>query len=137
MVNLLQNQWYINDGRCGICGDPWQGPLVHELGGIYATGNIVKTYIRRQLITVEIQLTTNHGGWFEFRICKIKDPLVEASQECLDKHLLIIKGHRRRYVLQNRISGTFFLTVRLPKRLTCDHCVLQWMYQGGMAFIRR
>merc|ERR1712141_773125 len=30
--------------KCGLCGDPYQGPRDHEAGGRYANGIIVKTY---------------------------------------------------------------------------------------------
>ena len=35
-----------NQGKCGICGDPWhQSPRAHEApGGIFANGIITKTY---------------------------------------------------------------------------------------------
>ena len=32
-------------GKCGICGDPYDGPLLHQApGGEYANGNIVAQY---------------------------------------------------------------------------------------------
>ena len=41
-----------NQGRCGICGDPWnQNPRAHEApGGIYATGIISKTYKQARIL---------------------------------------------------------------------------------------
>lgn len=31
--------------KCGICGDPYDGPYEHEApGGQYANGNIVREY---------------------------------------------------------------------------------------------
>ena len=33
------------DGKCGICGDPWdENPRAHETGGLYANGIIVRNY---------------------------------------------------------------------------------------------
>ena len=42
----LQTQWNINKGKCGICGDRWDGPKPrdHEVGGKYYQGTIVETY---------------------------------------------------------------------------------------------
>ena len=39
-------QHFQNNGRCGICGDPWQkNPREHEApGGLYANGIITKIY---------------------------------------------------------------------------------------------
>ena len=41
---LFQNQWTVNGGKCGLCGDPYQGPRRHEEGYTgpgehYANGN--------------------------------------------------------------------------------------------------
>jgi hypothetical protein len=49
-----QNQWGLNQGRCGICGDPYQGPRENEAGGKYAKGTIVRHYKEGQNIDVEI-----------------------------------------------------------------------------------
>ena len=35
------------EGRCGICGDPYDGPLEHQApGGKFANGNIVANYLQ-------------------------------------------------------------------------------------------
>merc|ERR1711894_511294 len=39
------HQWYRNGGKCGICGDPFDGIKHHEAGGKYATGRILTTYM--------------------------------------------------------------------------------------------
>merc|ERR1712080_618150 len=35
-------------GKCGICGDPYDGPWPHEVGGEYANGHIVAEYKQGQ-----------------------------------------------------------------------------------------
>ena len=35
---------------------------------------------------VEIQVTTNHHGWFEFRICENNDIDKDKDQSCFDKY---------------------------------------------------
>lgn len=37
---------------------------------MYATGIIGKTYYEGSEITVTIDITANHYGYFEFRLCK-------------------------------------------------------------------
>lgn len=38
------------DGKCGLCGDAWdQDPRQHEVGGLYATGTIVRQYTEGQV----------------------------------------------------------------------------------------
>jgi hypothetical protein len=44
----------MNQGRCGVCGDPYQGPRKNEAGGVYATGTIVHTYKEGTQINVVI-----------------------------------------------------------------------------------
>ena len=44
-----------NQGRCGICGDSFNAPVKqHEVGGQFATGTIVKTYQKAQIIDIKI-----------------------------------------------------------------------------------
>merc|ERR1712002_1216250 len=50
-------------GKCGICGDPFDGPWPHEApGGMYANGIIVDTYQQGSWIDVHVEITTNHLG---------------------------------------------------------------------------
>merc|ERR1711962_1034537 len=57
-------------GKCGICGDPFDGPKPHEApGGQYANGNIVRTYKQGQEVKVAIGITANHLGYFTFKLC--------------------------------------------------------------------
>ena len=39
-------------------------------------------------MTIEVNLTANHIGHFEFRLCANNDPLKYIEQECLDKNIL-------------------------------------------------
>ena len=62
-------QWEKNGGKCGVCGDPWQEKnKKHEYPGKYANGIIAKEYVQGQEIEVAVDLTSNHQGWFEFRV---------------------------------------------------------------------
>ena len=57
-----------------------------ETPGRFATGTIVETYKEGQVMDVEIQVTTNHHGWFEFRICENNDINKDKDQSCFDKY---------------------------------------------------
>ena len=73
------------NGRCGICGDPWSGARTHEApGGKFATGTITKSYSPGQTIKVKIQITANHWGKFTFKLCKNNNPRRDPSQGCFD-----------------------------------------------------
>ena len=80
-------QWGANGGRCGICGDPWdQRPRQHEApGGLYATGIVTKTYRQGSLIPVIIDVTANHQGHFEFKLCPNDNIFSDPGQECFDR----------------------------------------------------
>merc|ERR1712142_1042926 len=53
--------------------DPVQGPLRHQAGGRFATGTITKTYTAGSTININVFITTQHGGWYEFSICPVND----------------------------------------------------------------
>jgi len=74
------------DGKCGICGDPWdQEPRLHEAGGRYANGIIVRSYRPGQDIDVEIDVTANHLGSFAFKLCPNNNTTADPEQDCFDR----------------------------------------------------
>lgn len=82
--------WDLNQGKCGICGDRFDGPRENEVGGRYATGIIVRNYVQGETISVSVEITTSHLGHFEFRICPYNNPNREVTQDCLDRYLVFI-----------------------------------------------
>ena len=82
-------QWEINNGKCGVCGNAFndEKPRLFELGGLYASkGYLGRRYSPGQVIDIEIDLTANHKGFFELRLCPLSgDPLQAETQECFDK----------------------------------------------------
>ena len=95
---FFKNQWGTNDGKCGICGDPWQGPRENEAGGKYGLGIITRQYKTSSQIPVIVEITAPHKGWFEFRLCKNDNVKTAATQACLDEHLLkVVSGTGTRY----------------------------------------
>ncbi|XP_034237429.1 uncharacterized protein LOC117642903 [Thrips palmi] len=137
----FSRQWQRNKGRCGVCGDPWDTPQprLHEAGGKYGTGTLVRKYLTGTAITIRIELTANHRGYFEFRLCPVNDAKQDATQECLDRHVLQ-RAERSRdgeaEAHESRLypgpgNKVFPSKYRLPAGLTCKHCVLQWRYIAG------
>nr|KAG5707276.1 hypothetical protein BaRGS_000050 [Batillaria attramentaria] len=64
-----------------------------------------------QEMNVRVEITANHAGWFEFRLCPHNDPSTPVTQRCLDQHLLgLADGSGTRYQLANNFgtdsSGT-------------------------------
>jgi hypothetical protein len=72
----------------------FSGPRDHEDGGIYATGIIGRTFESGEMINTTIDITANHFGYFEFRLCPLdmghsRRPR-RLTQQCLDQHILKI-----------------------------------------------
>jgi len=120
-----------NKGKCGICGDRWDGERENETPGKYATGTIVAEYSEGQVIDVEIRITTNHKGWFEFRLCENNNIKKDANQTCFDKHLLQFANTGKTRVNVGPGTKIFPYKLRLPQGVTCTQCILQWRYNGG------
>lgn len=130
---LFQNMRLMG-GRCGTCGDPFQGPRQNEAGGKYGLGVIARNYSSDQrTIPVKVVLTAYHKGYYEFKICPHNNPTMPVTQRCLDEHPLEIKEGNRRYRTRYypRNSGAQWLNLVLPRGLECSQCVLQWRYKTG------
>ncbi|KAH8417095.1 hypothetical protein KR222_002951 [Zaprionus bogoriensis] len=131
-------QWKRNGGKCGECGDAWDmpEPRPHENGGQWGQGVIVRSYLPGTEITIRVELTASHMGYFEFRIC----PKPSAKQACLDENLLrIISGSPSqpsptdldtRFYPRNG-SRIYDMKAQLPAGILCNQCVLQWRYIAG------
>ncbi|XP_005092248.1 uncharacterized protein LOC101851710 [Aplysia californica] len=125
------HQWRVNQGRCGVCGDPYDGPRENEAGGTFANGIIVRQYQEGDIINVKVQLTKSHLGWFEFRLCPNNNVNRAVTQECLDSNLLESPNGFTRYNVRSWDAMVHSLKVRLPRGVTCTQCVLQWKYNAG------
>ena len=109
-----------------------------------------------QKILVGADITANHKGYFEFRVCPQSNPNTPVSEDCLQRHLLQGDGGTRwdwepelgtkqismfsnefilifpklyRYYIKSG-TGRFSTFVKLPERLRCEHCVLQVFFQN-------
>ncbi|XP_062615337.1 uncharacterized protein LOC134277082 isoform X1 [Saccostrea cucullata] len=129
------NQWGINRGKCGICGDPYQqNPRENEAGGKYATGIISKCYQYQpsgQNMDIQVELTANHLGYFEFRLCEHNDTSTAITQACLDKNLLRFPDNSTRHYVRGSVYGVINLHLQIPPSVSCTQCVLQWKYNTG------
>ncbi|KAG8228464.1 hypothetical protein J437_LFUL009329, partial [Ladona fulva] len=130
-------QWDQNDGKCGECGDAYneKRPRPNENGGKFGKGIIVREYTEGELITVKINITTSHRGFFEYRLCPMNgiegQPGTPVEQTCLDNHLLPLENGTTRWYLNTNKAGQYTMDVQLPKGITCDHCVMQWFWRTG------
>jgi len=138
---MMQIQWILNGGQCGVCGDMWNStePRDHELGGRYSTGTIVRRYKKSGTVNVIIELTASHGGYFEFRLCPLDDQPEgrDASWDCLNRYLLNVRSKAvqsivdKKYEVDDSHPMIHQMTVELPADVECSHCVFQWKYNTG------
>ncbi|KAL4528566.1 hypothetical protein Ndes2437A_g03128 [Nannochloris sp. 'desiccata'] len=140
-----------NSGKHGICGDRAAGPLDHEAGGKFATGEIAATYKQGSAIQLAAAMATYHKGLIEYRICRYQagSPRSERAaltNECLEQHVLKQASSSqapgsRYYFLGNASDAgydpprLFYHNFQLPQGLVCDgnkwKCVLQMHYITG------
>ncbi|CAF0918643.1 unnamed protein product [Adineta ricciae] len=131
----IGHQWNNNGGKCGICGEPYdRAAKLFEKGGRLYLGKVVQTYAQGQQIEVKVKLSANHQGYFEFRLCSVdNNPDADATQECLDNHLLTVidSNSTKHSDIYRHGSGMITVRVQLPSNLACQHCVFQWKYTTG------
>ncbi|KAJ8305933.1 hypothetical protein KUTeg_016478 [Tegillarca granosa] len=129
---------FINGGKCGICGDPWDAkPRKNEPpDGIYTKGKIIsRTYRQGQEINAIVDITASHRGFFEFKLCPQNNFNVPVTEECLDQYKLLIRGPGTKFKLKYDFTigtnGNHSIMVKLPDHVTCSQCVLRWRYKTG------
>merc|ERR1712121_335362 len=130
-------QWNQNEGKCGVCGDNFADsePRPHEAGGRYGNGIIGRRYTMGQTIDIEIDISANHWGHFELKICPVGGKKSLATQDCFDKHPLVLadnpRSHQFYVPLDSPKITKFNYKVVLPYGVTCSQCVMQWTYYTG------
>lgn len=130
MLSYFQTQWFQNSGKCGVCGDPWDAEQ-NEAEGKYATGEITQTFPAGGNITVIIEITADHQGYFVFSICPLNDEEDEVTESCLDRFPLF-RADNGRHATDVDGNSPYTTELVLPPGLTCQRCVLRWYYRTGM-----
>lgn len=126
----FSNQWSVNGGKCGICGDPYQyaTPRPHELGGsIGVNGVVVGSYNKNSTIEVTVRITANHLGKFLFDLCNLD--YENESEECFARYRIRTSDGRDEYTIGSAV-GDYKVLLKLPN-ISCQHCVLRWQYIAG------
>ncbi|XP_045183844.1 uncharacterized protein LOC123542202 [Mercenaria mercenaria] len=127
-------QWRVHQGRCGVCGDLWNGTQHNADRGQYDTGIIVRRYTDGHYINVTFEVSSNYLGYVEFRLCPRNSSEVVLDQSCFDRYpLWIDESHGTRYYIGSR-GGIYDIHIRLPGGLVCRKCVLQWKYKTGYRY---
>ena len=96
----MSELWWLS---CGICGDPWNAVVKENEapGGKYATGTIVANYTEGQVIDIDVKITTNHKGWFEFKLCENNNIHQDSDQSCFDKYAIFNPKSMKKFVILN------------------------------------
>ena len=117
-------------GKCGVCGDPYGKAQPHVFPGEYANRIITRKYTKGQVINVKVEITSNHKGYFTFKIGDVGNP--PLTEEKLNYVLKIAGTDKMRYYLPARsMNGIFMVSLQLPKDLVCKECAIQWRYTAG------
>ncbi|CAG2115632.1 unnamed protein product [Medioppia subpectinata] len=145
----FDTQWRVNGGKCGVCGDPYNGARDNELPyGKYTKDLMVtRTYKSGTTIYAKVHMIKNNGGHFEFRLCPAtallnnatirQEPhnwVQEVTDQCLDSHRLEVlgstDGNRWCWPIPDRQQqGVIYqIKVKLPQGLRCERCVFQWTW---------
>ena len=107
-------------------------PRPHENGGTYGKGVIVQSYRTGTDMEIGIELTANHRGYFEFRVCPLNNQLTPETDQCFDRYVLQRSdGQGARYYPSQGSGIIFRPKYKLPEGLQCTRCVLQWRYVAG------
>ncbi|XP_046402637.1 uncharacterized protein LOC124168442 [Ischnura elegans] len=128
------SQFGQNGGRCGPCGDDFSmpRPRMNENTGVYGRGVVSKTFTSGQEITATVDLTANHKGWFEFRVCPLASKKDMETEECFSRFpLQLANGSGSRFIVPDYKPGQYQVKLRLPSGLRCEQCVLRWEYRAG------
>ena len=94
---------------------------------------IARTYSMGETIETVAEITANHMGFFEYRVCPIYDNSVPANRTCFSRYLLKNEAGETRLPIGTG-NEKFTNKVKLPVGLTCNYCVLQWRYHAGKDF---
>lgn len=84
---------------------------------------------------VEVELTTNHWGWFELKLCPVNDKLKLETYDCFNKYPLYLvddpKSTKFYIPPDSKKKDVFNYKVQLPANVVCSQCVVQWTYRTG------
>lgn len=144
----------------GLCGDKKAGkaPRAHEKGGTYgppAAYPISADWKTGQTVTLEIDIHTNHNGFFEYYICDVSKCGGDISPKCFkDGHCKKLmrapvpacdmQQSKKCAPIDPKYPGRFYVPCRkgghvstedkvqmkykLPAGFSCTKCVLQWYW---------
>lgn len=73
-----------NAGKCGVCGDPYDGVRLHETGQSMALNETTRNYFPGSSIDLMVEIVANHGGTFKFEMCWRDDWSFKETEDCFE-----------------------------------------------------
>lgn len=126
-----------NEGKCGICGDPYDGERLHETGNAMALNETARNYFPGSSIDLMIEIVANHGGQFKFEMCWRDSWNDTETEDCFEGlKVSVAKENNNQpsdYYQLDPTSGTgiFTMSVDLPIDRTCERCILRWHWKSA------
>ncbi|KAF4527205.1 hypothetical protein B566_EDAN006132 [Ephemera danica] len=136
MTLNISKQRDLHDGKCGECGDEYglPRPRSNENGGKYGKGIITQLYKAGQDVSISVEITANHMGYFRFSLCQLNSTTQLETEACFKNHVLQLwNGAGTNYKIGTS-TGPYNVRVRLPAGFVCPRCVLQWHYNTGISW---
>ena len=79
-------------------------------------------------------ITASHWGHLSLKLCPSKKTINElVTQDCFDRYPLMMADGTDRVMVDG--TGWYDMYARLPADVTCEYCVIQWTYTGGILHI--
>ncbi|RWS17733.1 uncharacterized protein B4U79_14022 [Dinothrombium tinctorium] len=124
----IKVQWQDNGGKCGVCGDPYNGVRAHETGGLMARNITIRNYVPGSVVDVVIELIANHAG-SDVKMNKKESDFVE-TEECFEN--LKLGNDSDHFALTGKEPrGMYGIAVKLPEKRECKHCILRWQWNAA------
>ncbi len=78
-------------------------------------------------------ITTKHYGYMRLKLCPSKRTIDElVTQDCFDQYPLMMADGTDKVGPVDQEPAWYDMYVRLPADVTCEFCVIQWTYTGGI-----
>lgn len=97
-----------------------------------ATNRTVRNFFPGSTMDVMIDLHINHGGYFEFDLCRRNSFDTRETESCFEK--LKFADGSTQFLLKPDANDRGFksMSLVLPADLTdCQACILRWNYRAG------
>lgn len=117
----------------GMCGD-LPGQPRHEAFGKYASPpDVAETYEAGGMLRARVVITANHRGRWGLKLCALPDTSPRTERAAMPGCLKRLKrtGGKGSYVYLWPSASVSTAAFRLPRGVTCERCVLQWLWETG------